>query len=258
MQKAVLITGAGSGIGRATARRLDQDGYALLLAGRTAATLRETLGMLSSDNAHAILTVDVADRVAMNKGLSDLLSGDAIELVGVFANAGIGGHNAYDVEPGLDRWDEILSANLTGVYVTLMTCLPWLENAQAEVKHVVVTSSVLARFAVPGYAAYQASKSGLLGLVRALAVDWGDKHVLVNAICPGWVETDMARDSIARLAELQRVSYEECHSNQCAQLPTGRMSSPEEIAETVAWLMSGAQRSITGQALDINNGSWMG
>ena len=88
-------------------------------------------------------------------------------------------------------------------------------------------------------------------------MEWGGDGILVNAVCPGWVETDMARDSIQRMADAQGISYEACHAQQCAVLPTGRMSSPEEVADFVAWLMSEEQKGITGQGLDLNNGSWM-
>ena len=77
--------------------------------------------------------------------------------------------------------------------------------------------------------------------------------ILVNAICPGWVETDMAKDSIQRMAEAQGISYAESHAQQCAVLPTGKMSSPEEMAEAVAWLMSPGQTGMTGQGVDVNN-----
>jgi 3-oxoacyl-[acyl-carrier protein] reductase len=90
-----------------------------------------------------------------------------------------------------------------------------------------------------------------------LAVEWGSEGVLVNAICPGWVETDMARESIERMAQAQDMTYAECHAQQCALLPTGKMSTPEEMAEAVAWLMSPGQTGMTGQGVDVNNGSWM-
>jgi NAD(P)-dependent dehydrogenase (short-subunit alcohol dehydrogenase family) len=258
MQKAIWVTGAGSGIGRATALRLERSGYALILTGRRELPLQETLSQMTTPSMHRLLPVDVSDRLEMHKGLCGLMDEGEYELVGVFANAGIGGPNQYSLDCKEDRWDEILSVNLTGAYVTLMEALPWLRRSREPVKHAVVTSSVLARFGVPGLTSYVASKAGLLGLVRGLAVEWGPEGILVNAVCPGWVETEMAKDSVARMAQSQGISYEDSLQAQCESQPMRRMSTPDEISNFVNWLMSNEQRSITGQALDINNGSWMG
>lgn len=254
----MLITGAGSGIGEATALRFARDGFDVLLLGRREQPLLEVREALMGDGQHEVIALDVADRKAMEEGLARAM-GEVPDrcLVGVFANAGIGGANSYAAEAGSDRWDEILRTNVTGVYVTLQAAFPYLKAAPVATTHAVVTSSVLARFGVPGQSAYVTSKTAVLGLVRSLAVEWGRDGVLVNAVCPGWVETDMARDSIQRMAEAQGMTYSECHAQQCALLPTGRMSQPSEVADFVAWLMSEEQKGITGQGLDLNNGSWM-
>ena len=259
MAKAVLVTGAGTGIGQATAIRLAEEGHVLLLVGRREAPLRQTASMLTG-SGHKVMPLDVSNRSAFRSAVENVLgepgSGE-LDLVGVFANAGIGGANAYDEDEGQDRWDEIMRVNVTGVYVTLHVCKPHLVASESAVTHAVVTSSVLGRFGVPSQSAYVTSKTAVLGLVRSLAVEWGLDGILVNAICPGWVETDMAKESIERMAEAQGMSYAECHAQQCALLPTGKMSTPEEMAEAVAWLMSPGQTGMTGQGVDVNNGSWM-
>ncbi len=250
----IIITGAGTGIGAATARRLAQNANTRLIClGRRAAPLEELVATLGL--AHVAWAMDVADRAAWEALLNSAEANlKEHPLKGVFANAGIGGPNVYGDG---DRWDEIIRANLTGVYVTGEACRPWLQAEDGGLRHVVVTSSVLARFGVPAQPAYVASKTGVLGLVRSWAVAWSQAGIRVNAICPGWVETEMARQSIQALANLSGHTYEEEHAIQAGILPTGHMSQPEEVAELVAWLMSDAQRSITGQALDINNGSFM-
>jgi len=258
MRKTVLITGAGSGIGRATALRFARDGFDVLLVGRREERLEAVRNALVQPENHAVLALDVADRKAFHSAMVQAMSEvPERSLNGVFANAGIGGANVYALEADEDRWDEIMRANVTGAYVTLQTAHPYMKMSPLEVTHAVVTSSVLGRFGVPGQSAYVASKTAVLGLVRSLAVEWGSDGVLVNAVCPGWVETEMARDSIQRMADDQGISYLDCHAQQCAVLPTGRMSRPEEVADFVAWLMSKEQRGITGQGLDLNNGSWM-
>ena len=121
----------------------------------------------------------------------------------------------------------------------------------------IVVSSCLARFGVPGYTGYCASKSGLLGLVRALALELAP-HVQVNAICPGWVDTQMARDGIAGMAQSMDISYDDAYQQAMSMVPLGRMSKPEEIAGSVSWLLSPDAWGMTGQGIDINAGSWMG
>ena len=259
MTTAVMVTGAGTGIGKATAVRLAQEGHVVLLVGRRDGPLKQTQAELEGEG-HVVLSVDVSDRMAFHSALLGILGkpgGGDMDLVGVFANAGIGGPNGFDIDKSNDRWDEIMRINVTGVYVTLQVCRPYLKASPREVTHAVVTSSVLARFGVPGQSAYVTSKTAVLGLVRSLAIEWGGDGILVNAICPGWVETEMARESIQRMADAQGMSYEDCHAQQCSVLPTGKMSSPEEMAEAVVWLMSPGQTGMTGQGVDVNNGSWM-
>lgn len=253
----IIITGAGSGIGSAAAVAFSRlPSTRVVLIGRRREPLEETAAKCEGEAI--VHDQDVADREAWKAFLrSEELGLAAFPLVGVFANAGVGGPNRFADGEG-DRWEEIIRTNLTGTYVTVESCKPYLDAAASiGPRHVVVTSSVLARFGVPGQAAYVASKTGLLGLVRSWATEWSDSGVLVNAICPGWVETEMARNSIQAMADQSGRSYEEELGVQSQLLPTGRISQPEEVAELVVWLMSGAQRSMTGQGIDINNGSYM-
>ena len=127
-----------------------------------------------------------------------------------------------------------------------------------ETRHVVVLSSILARIAVPGYTGYSASKAGLLGLVRSLAAELAGDDVQVNAICPGWVETDMAWDGLDAIAASTGGTRDDAYRDAMREVPLRRMSQPEDIAGTVAWLLSRDARGITGQAIDQNGGAWTG
>jgi NAD(P)-dependent dehydrogenase (short-subunit alcohol dehydrogenase family) len=122
----------------------------------------------------------------------------------------------------------------------------------------VVEYSILARIGVPGYTGYCASKAGLLGLVRALAMELAPREVQVNAVCPGWVDTDMAWEGIDGMAAGLGTTRAEALAAAMADVPLGRMSRPEDVAGLVSWLLSPDARGVTGQALDMNNGAWMG
>jgi len=168
------------------------------------------------------------------------------------ANSGIGGPN--EAGDG-DRFLDLVQTNLVGTY----SCV---RAAQREFAHearrdVVVISSILARIPVPFYTGYSASKAGLLGLVRSLAAELATDDVQVNAICPGWVSTDMAREGIGLLADALHISYDEAYDQAMSEVPLRRMSEPEDIAGTVAWLLSPDSRGVTGQAIDQNGGAFM-
>ena len=170
------------------------------------------------------------------------------------ANAGIGGENTYG---GKDRWREVIETNLTGTYQTIQECLPYLKKDDAPFKKVVILSSILARLGVPGYSAYCASKAGLLGLTRSLAAEHSGNKILINAICPGWVNTDMAQEGIDGFADALKITKEQAYQEAMKQVPLGKMSEPEEIAHFINYLFSEQQTSLTGQTIDINNGALM-
>lgn len=252
MSRTLLISGAGSGIGRALAERFAQDGLKVALLGRTRASLEETLAALPGAG-HTVITADIRDAAAIRKALSDA---GLESLHGVIANAGVGGENHYGTQ---DRWNEIIDINLSGTYYLVNEALPYLRKGKGddEFRGVLIISSILARLGVPGYTAYCASKAGLLGLMRSWAGSFTGERILVNALCPGWVNTAMARQGIEGFAEGSGRGYDECHAEQMAMVPLGKMSEPEEIAAFAAYLLSPGQTSITGQTFDINNGALM-
>lgn len=252
--KTFFITGAGSGIGRATAVVLSKlRDVKLVLVGRTEASLKETFDLLENKEQHVHLTIDIRDSQAWKNALTSI-NAQSLNICGVFANAGIGGENKYGEN---DRWDEIISINLTGTYTTIEELLPYLKKSDEKFRNIVITSSCLARFGVPRYTAYCTAKAGLLGLTKSLAVEHASDNVLVNAICPGWVETEMAKAGIKKLADIDNLSYEEGFKQQMSYVPLNRISQPEEIANLVKFLLTNEQTSITGQSIDINNGSFM-
>ena len=165
------------------------------------------------------------------------------------ANAGLGGPN--DPGPG-DRFGDLVDTNLLGTYRCIRAFQRHLAPGQ-DGRHVVVISSILARIAVPGYTGYSASKAGLLGLVRSFAAELAPENVQVNAICPGWVDTDMAWQGL----DLMPGTREEAYAEAMREVPLGRMGQPEDVAGTVAWLVSPDARGVTGQAIDQNGGAFV-
>jgi NAD(P)-dependent dehydrogenase (short-subunit alcohol dehydrogenase family) len=236
--KHVVVTGAGTGIGRAIAQRLAREGASLTLLARDESRLLDIVPGARTKS------VDIRDRGAVQAAFDEPL--DAL-----VANAGIGGPNEPDHSSagGGDRWDDIVQTNLYGTYWCCRAAEPQLSDGG----RIVVTSSILARIGVPGYTAYCTSKAGLLGMVRAFAAELAPRRIQVNAICPGWVNTDMAWEGLDAMPGTREEAFELA----MGEVPLRRMSEPEEIAGTVAWLLSADATGVTGQGIDHNNGAWM-
>jgi NAD(P)-dependent dehydrogenase (short-subunit alcohol dehydrogenase family) len=229
----VAVSGAGTGIGRAIASRLVAEGA------RVSALARD-VSRLQVGEAYEC---DIRDRDEVEAVFERIGPLDAL-----VANAGIGGPN----EPGpADRFEDLVATNLIGTY--------WCARAAQRrgARHLVVIASILARIGVPGYTGYCASKAGLLGLVRAFAAELGPEGVQVNAICPGWVNTDMAWEGIDGFAAAIGGTRDEAYAEAMKAVPLGRMSESEDIAGTVRWLLSPDARGVTGQAIDQNGGAFM-
>jgi NAD(P)-dependent dehydrogenase (short-subunit alcohol dehydrogenase family) len=249
------ITGASAGIGRAIAIRLAREGAAVSLFARREDALEETARLAREAGAPAtsVHPLDVTDTPAVYASF-EAAAARLGPLWGVVANAGA----AIPNMPGPhDAFETVLQVNLIGAYHTTRAGLAVMAQSE-EARHVVVMSSILGRIGGRGLTGYCASKAGLLGMVRALAHEVGRHEIRVNAICPGYVETGMGLMAVEGFGAGIQGSFEDKVRALYRGTPIRRMSKPEEIAGIVSWLVGPDSVGVTGQAIDVNNGMWMG
>jgi len=252
--RSALVTGAGSGIGRAIARRLAAEGAFVACAGRAKERCEETVALVEQDGGRgAAFACDVTDQESVRSFVEAVVRGQgAIHIV--VNNAGAGGANSLSGEDD-SRWHAIVDTNLTGLYHVTKAALPRMpDNSGGRFVNV---SSVLGRFGVPGYTAYCASKHGVIGFTKALAHEVARRGITANSICPGWVETEMAVRGMRLGADATGTTYEEFRRRALDAVPIGRILEPEEIAGLAAYLCSDEASGVTGQAIGINGGSTM-
>jgi NAD(P)-dependent dehydrogenase (short-subunit alcohol dehydrogenase family) len=250
----IAVTGGGTGIGRAIALRLASEGARVSLLARDRARLEKVAGEARAQGASAARAIacDTREAESVERAFSEACE-HAGPLYALVANSGIGGANT----PGsADRFGDLVATNLNGTYHCLRAAERRLLSGP-RTRHLVAIASVLARLGVGGYTGYCASKAGVCGLVRALAVELAPRNVQVNAVLPGWVETDMAQAGLQDMARSLRTSVDEARKLALSSVPLGRMAQPEDIAGLVAWLISDDARGVTGAALDANNGALM-
>ena len=240
-----LVTGAGRGIGAAIARALAAEGARLTLLGRTS----EPLERLAAELDAAVVQADVTDSAALARAFAD--AGPLDILVN---NAG----TAVTAPFGrTDRalWDSMLAVNLTAVFACCQLALPGMA-ARGWGRIVTVASTAGLR----GYAycaAYAAAKHGVIGLTRTLALETARQGVTVNAVCPGFADTEMTVASLERIQAKTGRSREAALAELTRTNPQGRLVRPEEVADAVAWLCRPGAASITGQAIAVAGGEVM-
>ena len=248
----VVVTGGGRGIGRAIALAFAEPGSIVAIASRTRSELEDTGAAIRKRGAEAVLlTVDVTDEGSVAAGFQ-ALRGVADRVDVLVNNAGVGGGKPIHKTDTSD-WRRILDTNVWGTFLVTRQAVPLLNDGG----RVVNMSSVLGRFGVPGYTAYCASKHAVIGFTRALALDLASRHITVNAICPGWVDTDMARQGMASGAAVMGMTVDEFTRQAIGRVPIGRMIQPDEVAHLVKFLAAPQASAITGQTYNICGGQTM-
>jgi len=239
--KTALVTGATRGIGKAVATHLATEGARVAVTGRRLEEARRIAGELPGECQGFALEVSDPESVAAAVGAVTAAWGRIDVLVN---NAGITRDNLA-LRMKLEDWRAVLDANLTGAFLCTKECLRHMIKARRGA--VVNVSSVVGALGNPGQANYCASKAGLEGMTRSLAREYANRNVRVNAVAPGFIETDMTE----ALGEKAREAL-------LAQVPLARLGTPQDVAEAVAFLASDRSAYITGHVLQINGGMYMG
>jgi NAD(P)-dependent dehydrogenase (short-subunit alcohol dehydrogenase family) len=245
--KHAVVTGASRGIGLAVARALRAQGARVTLMARDQHALAAAAAELGGDTAWQTVDVTDADSVAAafaRAGALDILVNNA----GQAASAPFGRTDAA-------LWQRMLDVNLTGAYHCIQAALPgMLEAGWGRVVNVASTAGLT------GYryvAAYCAAKHGLVGLTRALALEVASRGVTVNAVCPGYTETDIVADAVANIVRKTGRSADQARAQLAAANPQGRLVQPEEVAHAVAWLCMPGAAAMNGQAIAVAGGEVM-
>lgn len=242
-----LVTGGSSGIGLACARRLRRRGDALVLVGTDAAALDRVVDELGGREHVRAIAVDVADAAAVAEALAQLPALHTLVLA-----AGICRQAAIDAPEADAIWSRVLEVNLHGVWHVVRASLGRLVAGG----RVIAVSSGLGKLGRAEYAAYCASKHGLLGLVKCMAAELAARGITVNAVCPGWVDTPMARADVEKLARARGCDVAGARAEIEAAIPIGRMVEADEVAALIEFLASPAAGAITGEAYDISGGEF--
>jgi meso-butanediol dehydrogenase / (S,S)-butanediol dehydrogenase / diacetyl reductase len=241
--RAVLVTGGGSGIGAAVARRLTAAGDQVAICGRRAGALRAVAAETGALN----LVCDVGDADAVAR-LVGSVTGAFGRLDGLVLNAGVmepGG--VAELSPA--GWSAMVSANLTGAFLVARAALPHLIASHGAV---VSVASVAALRAASGMGGYAATKAGLAMLTQSLAVDHAHEGLRANVVCPGWTVTEMADEEMAAFGAERGVSVPEAYQLVTALVPQRRPALADEVAAVVAWLLSAEASYVNGAVIPVD------
>jgi 2-dehydro-3-deoxy-D-gluconate 5-dehydrogenase len=240
--KVALVTGGNGGIGLAMARGLAKAGARIAVVGRNVDKLQAAVATLSGDGAEARpYTADVCDEAAVSKLFMQVLT-DFGRLDSLVNNAGINIRKPVQ-DLCLAEWNAVMDTNLTSAFLCSRAAYPHLKERGGKIINI---GSMMSIFGASFAPAYGASKGGIVQLTRSLANAWAADHIQVNAVLPGWIDTDLTRNA--------RVQVGGLHERILARTPAGRWGQPEDLAGIAVFLCSAASDFVTGTAIPVDGG----
>ncbi|MEX3939661.1 SDR family NAD(P)-dependent oxidoreductase [Paraburkholderia sp. BR10937] len=245
-----VVTGGGSGIGAATAAALLHAGARVTLMGRDAARLDAQRAALGGGENVACVSVDITDEDAVNAAFAR--AAETLGAVDILVNNAGQAQAAPFTQTDLALWKRMLDVNLTGAFLCTRAVLPGMLERKAG--RIVNVASTAGQVGYPYVAAYCASKHGVIGMTRALALEVATQGVTVNAVCPGYTETELLQASLEQITRKTSRSEAEARSILVRHNPQQRFVTPEEVANAVLWLCAPGSSAITGQSLSVSGG----
>ena len=248
--KVAIITGGGSGLGRAMALRFVAEGARILVADINEAGGQETvaaIGRLGAEDAVAFRRVDVTAEADCEAAVADVVARWG-RLDVMVANAGIGTH-AYIAEQTREDWDRVLAVNLTGVFLCAKHAFRSMQGAGGG--SILITASVAGLGGTPRLGAYGPSKAGAIQLMQTLALEGARFNIRANALCPVWTDTPMVD---AFVNGLTPQAPDQTRARLAADIPLGRMGTPDDVANAALFLASDEAAFITGVAFPVDGG----
>lgn len=246
MSRAVVVTGAGTGIGAAVVRRLARDGASVVLVGRR----REPIEHVAAETGQTFVVADASTEEGVERIVTATVGAHG-GIDGLVLNAGVMLPGTV-AEASVDDWRATVDINLTGPFLLARAALPHLLERQGSI---VSVASIAALRAGPGIAAYCASKAGLVLLTQCLAVEHGAAGLRANVVAPGWVRTEMADEEMDEFGGPRGLDREAAYAEITRHVPARRPATSDEAAAAVVWLLSREAAYVTGAVLTVDGGT---
>jgi NAD(P)-dependent dehydrogenase (short-subunit alcohol dehydrogenase family) len=252
--RVAVVTGGSRGIGKAIARAFAEQGAKVALCSRDAAGARQAADEISPEGGRVLaFRADVTDLGDVRSLVRDVVTRWG-QIHIVVNNAGMNARIPIDADEE-GRWVQVLHSSVLGTYYVTREVLRHMPSRGGG--RVINISSILGKFGVPGYTAYCSAKHGIVGFTRALALEVANRGITVNAICPGWTETDMAAQGMRETGAVMGISQEEFRRQALEAVPIQRILDPMEIAYLAVYLATDASSGMTGQSINLCGGQVM-